>query len=383
MVLKIAARAEVEPFRAMDVLAAANALESQGRSILHLETGQPAAAPPPQVVAAAQACLARGRIGYTETLGIPPLRRAIAESYQTLYGLSVDPGRVAVTAGSSGGFMLAFLAAFDAGDRVALAAPGYPAYRNLLAALGIEAVFLPTTAADRFQPTAKQIADYPGRLDGLILASPSNPTGTMLGAEEIKALALACRERGIRLVSDEIYHGITFGPEAASLADQHDVIVANSFSKYYCMAGWRLGWLVLPDDLVRPVERLAQSLFISASEIAQHAGLAALGARSELDRVVEGYAENRRILVEGLPRLGLTGFLPSDGAFYIYLDVSHLTNDSSELCATLLNEAGIALTPGLDFDPEEGKRSLRISFAGSKETMTGALERLEDWLQRR
>lgn len=383
MVLKIAKRAAVEPFRAMDVLAAANALEAEGREILHLEVGQPAAPPPPAVSAAAKACLDGGRIGYTDTLGIPALRRAIAESYQDLYGLAVDPGRVAVTAGSSGGFLLAFLAAFEPGDRVALAAPGYPAYRNLLTSLGIEAVFLPTLAADHFQPTAQQIDAYPEHLDGLIVASPSNPTGTMIAPAALSALVESCRARGIRLISDEIYHGITFGPTAKSLADQPDVIVANSFSKYYCMAGWRLGWLVLPQDLVRPVERLGQSLFISASELAQRAGLAALGARSDLNRIVEGYAENRRILVEGLPELGLTGFLPTEGAFYIYLDVTHLSNDSSQLCAQLLQEAGVALTPGLDFDPLEGKRSLRLSFAGSRETMTAALERLSTWLQQR
>ncbi len=383
MVLKIAGRADVEPFRAMDVLAAANALEAQGRQILHLEVGQPAAPPPPAVTAAAKACLDGGRIGYTDTLGIPALRKAIAQSYQDHYGLSVDPGRIAVTAGSSGGFLLAFLAAFEAGDRVALAAPGYPAYRNLLTSLGIEAVFLPTTAAQHFQPTAAQIADYPDRLDGLIVASPSNPTGTMLTPDALNALAKVCKERGIRLISDEIYHGITFGPEAASLAAEPEVIVANSFSKYYCMAGWRLGWLVLPEALVRPVERLGQSLFISASELSQRAGLAALSARDDLDRIVEGYAENRRILVEGLPKLGLTGFLPTDGAFYIYLDVAHLTNDSSQLCKQLLEEAGLALTPGPDFDPMEGKRSLRLSFAGSQETMTAALDRLGAWLQHR
>ncbi len=383
MVLKIAERAAVEPFRAMDVLAAANALEAEGRHILHLEVGQPAAAPPPAVVAAAKACLDGGRIGYTDTLGIPSLRRAIAESYRGLYGLEIDPGRVAVTAGSSGGFLLAFLAAFEAGDRVALAAPGYPAYRNLLTSLGIEAVFLPTTAADHFQPTARQIDAYPDRLDGLIVASPSNPTGTMIASEALEALVESCHARGIRLISDEIYHGITFGQTAASLADRPEVIVANSFSKYYCMAGWRLGWLVLPEDLVRPVERLGQSLFISASELSQRAGLAALGAREDLDLIVEGYAENRRILVEGLPKLGLTGFLPTEGAFYIYLDVAHLTNDSSQLCKQLLNEAGVALTPGPDFDPMEGKRSLRLSFAGSQETMTAALERLSVWLQHR
>ncbi len=383
MALKIAGRAAVEPFRAMDVLATANALEGEGRHILHLEVGQPAAAPPAAVTAAAKACLDGGRIAYTDALGIPRLRRAIAESYAKLYGLSIDPARVAVTAGFSGGFLLAFLAAFEAGDHVALAAPGYPAYRNLLTSLGIETVFLPTTAAEGYQPSAQQIADYPERLDGLIVASPSNPTGTMVAADDLRALAKACRARDIRLVSDEIYHGITYGKEAASLAGDPKVIVANSFSKYYCMAGWRLGWLVLPEPLVRPVECLAQSLFISASELAQRAGLAALGARADLDRIVTGYAENRRILIEGLPKLGLTGFLPTEGAFYIYLDVTHLTNDSGTLCQRLLNEAGVALTPGLDFDTEAGKRSLRISFAGSQETMAAALERLGSWLQQR
>ncbi|GAB5467213.1 MAG: aminotransferase class I/II-fold pyridoxal phosphate-dependent enzyme [Rhodospirillales bacterium] len=380
---KIARRAAVEAFRAMDVLASANALEAQGRDILHLEVGQPAAAPPPAVLEAAQACLKRGRIGYTDALGTPALRQAIARHYQEVYGLSVDPGRIAVTAGSSGGFLLALLAAFDAGERIALAAPGYPAYKNLALALGLEPVFLPTTAATRFQPTAAQIEAYPEHLDGLIVASPSNPTGTMLEPQALADLAEACRARGIRLISDEIYHGITFGQAVASLAEAPDVIVANSFSKYYCMAGWRLGWLVLPEDLVRPVERLAQSLFISASELSQAAGLAAMDARAALDRVVAGYAENRSLLIQGLPKLGLTGFLPSDGAFYLYLDVSHLTNDSSQLCDSLLQENGVALTPGLDFDPFEGKRSLRLSFAGSQATMQAALDRLGDWLRKR
>lgn len=383
MALKVAARAAVEPFRAMDVLARANALAAAGRDILHLEVGQPSAPPPPAAVAAAQACLASGRIGYTDALGLPALRQAVAGHYREVYGLEVDPGRVAVTAGSSGGFLLAFLAAFDPGDRVALAAPGYPAYRNLLLALGLEPIFLPTTAAQNFQPTPAQIAGFEGRLDGLIVASPSNPTGTMLTGPELRALAAACRDRGVRLVSDEIYHGITFEALAESLADEPQAIVANSFSKYYCMAGWRLGWLVLPEDLVRPVERLAQSLFISASELSQAAGLAALGARPELDRVVAGYAENRRLLVEGLPRLGLGGFRPSQGAFYLYLDVGHLTNDSSAFCARLLEEAGIAATPGPDFDPAEGKRSLRLSFAGQRSTVEAALQRLGDWLERR
>ncbi len=383
MALKVAKRAGVDPFLAMDVLASANALEASGRDVLHLEVGQPAAPPPAAAVAAARACLDGGRIGYTDALGIEALRRRIASHYRQTYGIELDPARVAVTAGSSGGFLLAFLAAFEPGDRVALAAPGYPAYKNLLTALGIETVFLPTTAAEHFQPSARLIADYPERLDGLIVASPSNPTGTMLRPDALRALAEVCRQRGIRLVSDEIYHGITFGQAVESLADDPDVIVANSFSKYYCMAGWRLGWLVLPEALVRPVERLAQSLFISASEIAQRAGLAAMDAREELDRVVAGYAANREILVEGLPKLGLSGFLPTEGAFYLYIDVAHLTNDSSQLCRQLLEEAGVALTPGLDFDPFEGRRSLRLSFAGNDATMRAALERLGDWLARR
>jgi len=383
MALKIAARAEVEPFRAMDVLARANALAAEGRDILHLEVGQPAAPPPPAVVEAARACLTGGRIGYTDALGTAVLRRRIARHYAEVYGLEVDPARVAVTAGSSGGFLLAFLAAFDPGDRVALAAPGYPAYRNLLTALGLETVYLPTSAATRYQPTAAQVEAYADRLDGLIVASPANPTGTMLHPEELSALTEACRERGIRLISDEIYHGITFGTETASLAATPDAIVANSFSKYYCMAGWRLGWLVLPEELVRPVERLAQSLFISASELAQAGGLAALDARAELDRVVEGYAANRRILTDGLPAIGLSDFLPCEGAFYLYLDVGHLTDDSGDLCRRLLEEAGVALTPGLDFDPAAGHRTLRLSFAGTQETMSAALARLGDWLARR
>ncbi|MEO1191468.1 MAG: aminotransferase class I/II-fold pyridoxal phosphate-dependent enzyme [Pseudomonadota bacterium] len=383
MALTTAQRAAVEAFRAMDVLAAANKLEAEGRSILHLEVGQPAAAAPPVVVAAAQACLARGRIGYTDALGTPALRQALADHYREIYGQQVDPGRIAVTAGSSGGFLLSLLAAFDPGARIGLAAPGYPAYKNLAIALGLEPVFLPTTAADHYQPSAAQITAYPERLDGLIVASPSNPTGTMLAPEALKDLAAACRARGTRLISDEIYHGITYGPTAHSLATEPDVIVANSFSKYYCMAGWRLGWLVLPEDLVRPLERLAQSLFISASELAQAAGLAALTARADLDQIVAGYRINRDLLVAGLPQLGLSGFLPSDGAFYLYLDVSHLTNDSSQLCSDLLQQAGVAVTPGLDFDPAEGKRTLRLSYAGARETMEAALERLGGWLETR
>ncbi len=255
MVLKVAKRAGVDPFLAMDVLASANALEAKGRDVLHLEVGQPAAPPPKAAVAAAQACLEGGRIGYTDALGIEPLRRRIARHYRDTYAIDLDPERVAVTAGSSGGFLLAFLAAFEPGDRVALAAPGYPAYKNLLTALGIEAVFLPTTAAEHYQPSARKIEAFPDRLDGLIVASPSNPTGTMLTPKALRALARVCRDRGIRLVSDEIYHGITFGPAVESLADDPDVVVANSLSKYYCMAGWRLGWLVLPEALLRPVER--------------------------------------------------------------------------------------------------------------------------------
>lgn len=383
MALKRSARGAVPPFIVMDVLREANAREAAGGDVLHLEVGQPSTGAPAGVVAAAQKALSSERLGYTEALGIPLLRERIAAYYRQAHGLDIPAGRVAVTTGSSGGFMLAFLSAFDAGDRVALANPGYPAYRNILSALGIEPVCLPTTAADRYQPTPRSLDAVEGPIDGLIVASPANPTGTMLTREDMRALARYCDDRGIRLVSDEIYHGIAYSMPAVSALEVTDTaFVVNSFSKYYSMTGWRVGWMVIPDDLVRPVECLAQNIFISVPSLSQLAACAAFDCTAELDENVARYAANRELLLRELPKAGLDRLAPADGAFYLYADVAHLTNDSEAFCRQLLAETGIAIAPGTDFDTDRGRTAVRISFAGSTETMAEAARRLQGWVRR-
>jgi aspartate/methionine/tyrosine aminotransferase len=384
MALKTASRGTIPPFIVMDVLRAANEREAAGESVLHLEVGQPGTPAPPAVLEAARKAIEGDRIGYTDALGIPPLRRGIAGHYREQYGVALDPERIVVTTGSSGGFLLAFLAAFEAGDRVALAAPGYPAYRNILAALGVEPVLLETEAEHRFQPTPELLEREAGRLDGLIVASPSNPTGTMLDRAELQALVDYCSGRGIRFVSDEIYHGIAYGREAVSAVElSADAIVINSFSKYYSMTGWRLGWMVVPEALRRPVECLCQNLFISAPTLSQLAGVAALGCRAELDAYVAAYARNRGLLLAELPKAGFDRLAPADGAFYLYADVSPLTDDSEAFCRRMLAETGVATTPGIDFDPARGHRFLRFSFAGPEADMAEAAARLKGWLEGR
>jgi len=383
MTLKVSKRGAVAPFLAMDMLSRANRKQLGGDTVVHLEVGQPGTPAPQAVLEAAQRALASGRIGYTEALGIGRLREAIAQHYRGFYGVEVPAERIAVTTGSSSGFLLAFLAAFEPGDRVALATPYYPAYRNFLIALGLEPVLLPATAETGFHPTPA-LLDAAPRLDGLIVASPANPTGSMLSPEELRTLVAYCADRGIRFISDEIYHGITFGKPALTVADlDPHAIVVNSFSKYFSMTGWRIGWLVLPEELVRPIERLAQNLFISPPALSQEAAVAAIGCRAELDVYAEAYAEKRRYLLQNLPSCGFEDFAPCDGAFYLYIDVGHLTNDSTELCHRLLDEAGVALTPGLDFDPERGQRYLRLSFAGPMADMESAVGRLRSFFDRR
>ena len=382
MALKLARRSAVSPFIVMDVLRAANARAAAGNNVLHLEVGQPASPAPSLVLEAARDALVEERLGYTDALGLPALRACIAAHYRETYGSTVDPERVVVTAGSSAGFLLSFLAAFDPGDRVALASPGYPAYRNILQTLGLEPILVPCGAAERFQPTP-ELLEAAGPLDGLIVASPSNPTGTMLDRTALARLVDFCRDRDIRLVSDEIYHGITFGWDAVTALELgDDAIVVNSFSKYFSMTGWRLGWLVLPQDMVRPVECLAQNLFISPHSLSQHAALCAFDCREELDGHVARYARNRALLLERLPAAGLSRLAPSDGAFYIYADIGHLTNDSADWCRRALEETGVAMTPGLDFDPAEGHRFLRLSFAGEEAEMAEAVDRLGRWIAR-
>ncbi|MEX2454440.1 MAG: aminotransferase class I/II-fold pyridoxal phosphate-dependent enzyme [Rhodospirillaceae bacterium] len=383
MALKRSERGTVPPFIVMDVLREANLREAAGGNVLHLEVGQPSTAAPSGAIAAAQRALVSDRLGYTDALGTPELRARIAAHYGTMYGIDLDPARVVVTTGSSGGFVLAFLAAFDAGDRVVLADPGYPAYRNILMALGIEPVGIPATAADRYQPTPALLDRIDGRIDGLIVASPANPTGTMLGDGEMAALADYCRDRGIRLVSDEIYHGITYSmPGTTALRYTDEAFVINSFSKYFSMTGWRIGWMVIPEDMQRPVECLAQNLFISVPALSQIAATAAFDCTAELDANVARYAANRDILLRDLPGTGLELLAPADGAFYIYADVGHLTNDSGTFCRELLAETGVAIAPGIDFDRDRGKSTVRISFAGATATMTEAARRLAAWTGR-
>ena len=380
MPLKRAARGAVPPFIVMDVMRAAHERAAAGEDIVHLEIGQPATPAPRAVRDAARAVLERDPLGYTDATGIRDLRLGIARHYRDRYGIDADPARIVVTTGSSGGFVLAFLAAFDPGDRVALAEPGYPAYRNILSALGIEAVCIETGPETRFQPTPA-LLDAEARLDGLIVASPANPTGTMLDRAALGGLADYCAERGIRLVSDEIYHGIAYeGAADTALRFTDHAVIVNSFSKYYSMTGWRIGWMVVPEDLGRAVECLAQNLFISAPTLAQHAALAAFDCADELDANVARYAENRAILLAGLPPIGFARLAPAYGAFYLYADIGAFGMDSRELSRRLLAEAGVAVAPGLDFDRRRGGGYVRLSFAGPQHDMREALSRLECWV---
>jgi aspartate/methionine/tyrosine aminotransferase len=366
----------------MEVLAAANREAARGRDICHLEVGEPGGGPPAPVIAAARAALDAAPLGYSEALGLPALRERLARHHAERYGVTVGPERIALTVGASGGFILAFLAAFDPGARVAVAEPGYPAYRNILAALDIEVVPIPTTRETRFQPTPALLEGVAGRLDGLVIASPANPTGSMLRPAELAALARHCRARGIRLIADEIYHGITYEHPAATVLEvEPEAVVVNSFSKYFCMTGWRLGWLVLPEALAGAVERLAQNLFIAPPTIAQHAALGAFAATAELDARVATYRRSRDCLIGALHAAGLDDIAPADGAFYLYVDIARTGIASPALAARLLEETGIAVTPGVDFDPRRGERFIRLSFAGPELAVAAAADRLRAWLE--
>ena len=384
MSLKVSKRGAIPPFIVMDVMREANQREARGERVLHMEVGQPGSGAPAGVLDAVRDVMSRDRMGYTDAFGVPALRERIAGHYRDDYGVTVSPERVVVTTGSSGAFVLSFLAAFDVGDRVALASPGYPAYRNILAALGIEVIDIQTGEDSNFQPTvpvlSAAVAAMDRPLDGLIVASPSNPTGTMLQRDELSDLVRFCDAHGIRFISDEIYHGITYErPADTALAFGPNTVVINSFSKYFSMTGWRLGWMVLPDDLLRAVECLGQNLFISPPTVSQYAGLAAFDCREELQASVARYARNREMLLEKLPQAGFDHLASADGAFYIYADVSTLTNDSPEFCRRMLAETGVATTPGTDFDPGRGHRFLRFSFSGAEADMADAAQRLIDW----
>jgi aspartate/methionine/tyrosine aminotransferase len=381
MTLKLSRRGGIPSFIAMDVLREANRRAASGSAVIHLELGQPSTAAPQGVLAAASAALARETLGYTDACGLPSLRGAIAGHYRHTYGVALDPERVVVTTGSSAGFVLGFLAAFDAGDHVAFAAPGYPAYRNILVALDLVPVELPIGPEEGYRATLDLIRAHRGdRIDGLILASPANPTGSMLDAAEFGAIAHYCDREGIRLISDEIYHGITYTKKAATAAASSDqAIIVNSFSKYYSMTGWRIGWMVVPNEMLRPIECLAQNLFVSAPTLSQHAALAAFSCTDELDANVARYAANRTVLIDALTKAGFTDFAPADGAFYLYADVTKATNDSEEFCRRMLHEIGVAGTPGVDFDRTRGHATLRLCFAGATAEIEEAARRIVGW----
>ena len=381
MSLNISRRSQIDPFLAMDVMEQARLLEQDGSDIVHMEVGQPGTPAPAGAVARVQGALKSGNpMGYTVALGMPELRRGIASLYKTRHGIDLDPSRVVITTGSSCGFILAFLAAFDASGRVALADPGYPAYRNILGALDLQVARIETGLDTGFQPAPHHL-DAAGALDGLLVASPANPTGTMLGREDLMALVSYCRDRGIRFISDEIYHGLTYQTQAASALEvSSDAIVINSFAKYFSMTGWRIGWMVVPEEMVRTVENLAQNLFICPPHVSQLAALGALESTDELEAHKAVYSANRNRLLEALPGLGFSDIAPADGAFYIYADISRLSNDSKDFCARLLKEGGVAATPGLDFDPVRGHRTIRFSFARTEAEIAEGLRRLTEFL---
>jgi aspartate/methionine/tyrosine aminotransferase len=381
--MKVAQRGQIPPFYVMEVMKAAAERERMAGDVLHLEVGQPSTPAPTAVRAAAHRALDADRLGYTDATGLPELRERIARYYGDRYGVTVSPDRIVVTMGASGGFVLAFLAAFDAGDRVAVTQPGYPCYRNTLEAFGVEAVAIPVGPETRFVPTSR-LLDQAGPLDGLVLASPANPTGTALTTDELSELATYCRTNGIRLIADEISHGIEYGEQVpTALSVEPDAVVLQSFSKYFSMTGWRLGWMVAPPELLQPVERLAQNLFISPPTLSQHAAIAAFDVTDELDVNVARYAENRRVLIDALGAVGLDHFASPDGAFYFYIDVSHLTDDSQDLCRIWLDDLGVACTPGIDFDPRLGHRYIRLSYSESTADIVEAAGRIIDWVRER
>ncbi|NUH66310.1 aminotransferase class I/II-fold pyridoxal phosphate-dependent enzyme [Sulfitobacter sp. S0837] len=375
-------RSAVDPFIVMDVMQAATAAEAEGRHIIHMEVGQPSTGAPKAAAEALTKAMQDGPLGYTVALGLPALRARIAQMYGEWYNVDLDPARVVITPGSSGGFLLAFTALFDTGDRVGIGAPGYPSYRQILSALGMQPVDLPAAPENRYQPVAADFADE--NLRGLLVASPANPSGTMLDRPALSALTDACAANDMSFISDEIYHGIEYDKKAVTALEvTDDCYVINSFSKYFSMTGWRIGWMVVPDDQVRVVERIAQNMFICAPHASQIAALAAMDCDDELQANLAVYRRNRDLVIDGLKEAGFTDIAPPDGAFYVYADVSRFTDDSRAFAAEILDKAGVAVTPGLDFDPVRGHKTLRFSYARSTADMEEGIARLKAFMAAR
>lgn len=374
-------RAEIEPFHAIAISRLAHQLKMEGRSIIHMEFGQPSTGAPSKAIAKAHEILDSEAMGYWES---PLLRQRIAERYETLYGVHVEPERIVLTCGASPALVLALSSVFEPGDRIAIARPGYVAYRNSLKALHLTPVEIACGPEDRFQLTAKHLAQLEPAPAGVIVASPANPTGTIIEPEELAAIARVCRERGIRIISDEIYHGLSYAGRTPSMLEfAPDALIVNSFSKYFSMAGWRLGWLVVPRDLVDAARARMGNLFLTPPVLAQKAGLVAFDCRDELEGHVQTYARNRAILLDALPRMGLGRIAPPDGAFYIYADASDFGDDSMALCEQLLRDTGVCTAPGLDFDPVNGRRFIRFSFAVSTPLVEEAVRRMTPWFAAR
>ncbi|MCK5793001.1 MAG: aminotransferase class I/II-fold pyridoxal phosphate-dependent enzyme [Ketobacter sp.] len=377
-------RSDISPFLVMEAFREAHEVTKTGADVIHLSLGQPASKPPQQVLQKVAERMMEDKLGYTDACGIPALRERIAKHYRDEYGLEVPAERVFITIGSSAAFFLSMLCAFNPGDKLAIARPCYPAYPNMMKALDLVPVYLHTTTEDNFQPTVAMLEALPEKPQGLVIASPSNPSGTVIGPKRMKQLVEYCEQHGIRLISDEIYHGVTYGQRETSSVLEHSqqMIIINSFSKYYLLPGWRLGWVVMPENLCRPYETMLQNFFISPPAIAQHAALAVFECKDELDEVVRGYAVNRQILLDELPKAGFNELSPAEGAFYIYANVSSLTNDSREFCRRMLNEAHVCAVAGLDFDKESGHAYVRFSFAGETAEIREAMERLKRWMNK-
>lgn len=377
--MKNSTRGSVEPFIVMDVMEAARRLELQGRSIIHMEVGQPATSAPKAALKALSQHMVNDPMGYTVALGMPELRHKIADLYMTWYGIALNPDRVIVTSGSSGAFVLAFTSLFDSGDRVGVGAPGYPSYRQILKALGLKAINIQTSPQNFFQPSSKDLDGQ--ELSGLLVASPANPTGTMLTKEALGDLVEACQAMDINFISDEIYHGIEYDRKSVSALEiSDDCYVVNSFSKYFSMTGWRVGWMIVPENHIRRVERLAQNMFICAPHVSQVAALAAMDCVEELRVNIDVYRKNRDIMVNGLAKAGFDKIARPDGAFYVYADVSSICEDSLSFSSEILTKAGVAVTPGLDFDSKRGGGALRFSYAQRTDDIIEGLQRLTNFM---
>ena len=379
--MKNSARGSVDPFIVMDVMEAASKIEKAGHDVIHLEVGQPGTSAPILAKESVIDSLSASTLGYTVALGIPELRKKIAELYWHWYKVKVDPQRIIVTPGSSGAFLLAFTGLFDVGDSVGIGSPGYPSYRQILKALSLNTVTIKALSDNKFQPVPTDVIN--NKLDGLLVASPANPTGSMLNRDELEKLMAACKKKETAFISDEIYHGIEYETRAVSALEvSDDCFVINSFSKYFSMTGWRLGWIVVPNKHIRQFERLAQNMFICAPHISQIAALGALDAHHELNQNVQTYKTNRAMLAEQLPNLGLAKFAPPDGAFYFYVDVSEYTDNSVNFANEILDEVNVAVTPGIDFDPDRGLKTIRLSYACSTPDLKEGLKRLNNFMSK-